>query len=149
MEKQKLNLKEFDEEVSKDNPKVSLQSSEEKLATTLVWKMKKQDEDISKLFSLIETKFESLDSSILNISVNSKQVISSEYILLKLRVKLMSELSSVKQLLLFQSKLTSPMRVLIRNRETYLLQQLQRINELREDINVLQKFQYSLNFQKS
>lgn len=149
MEKQKLNLKEFDEEVSKDNPKVSLQTSEEKFATTLVWKMKKQDEDISKLFSLIEARFESLDSSVLSISGNSKQVISSEYILLKLRVKLMSELSSVKQLLLFQSKLTSPMRVLIRNRETYLLQQLQRINELREDINVLQKFQYSLNFQKS
>lgn len=102
------------------------------------------DDKINELFSEIEDlidKSHDTDSKKIDI------LISTEYLVTKIRTIVTTEQLRVNQLLV--SEATEVVKAIFKQRNTYLGIVNQRLNELREDASTIQKLIHTKNFQNS
>lgn len=104
----------------------------------------KKESKINELFETIingTEEFENIDSS-----ANDKYdiLITHEYVLTRLRFLIADELRRIEFALSNDSVLSTQEKVFITKRKNYLLVVNTRLNEIREDLNTLQKTTYFL-----
>lgn len=102
------------------------------------------DDKINELFSKIEDlidKSHDTDSKKIDI------LISTEYLVTKIRTIVTTEQLRVNQLLV--SEATEVVKAIFKQRNTYLGIVNQRLNELREDASTIQKLIHTKNFQNT
>jgi len=103
--------------------------------------MKKKDDQIESLFLRIEEKTDVILEDE-DIQKNFEAVISTEFLMVKLRVFITHELSSVK-LILNNNESNKLIIPIFKKREVYLLSMIQRLNELRDDLTTIQRTIYT------
>lgn len=102
------------------------------------------DDKINELFSKIEDLIDkSHDSDSKKIDI----LISTEYLVTKIRTIVITEQLQVNQLL--TSETTEVVKAIFKQRNTYLGIVNQRLNELREDASTIQKLIHTKSFQNS
>ena len=100
-----------------------------------------KNEEINKIFDLLDKKTaplvdEKSDSSKFDI------VLSAEFLIIRLRVILVWETSQIKHII-SDCDLSFNLTAVFKKRESYLITVLQRMNELRDDLTVVQRSVYT------
>jgi len=117
------------------------------LVNSLLSKQQSKDKEFNDLFIQITSLTDSINIES-SIKRNYELVLSLEFLLIKLRILLTSEIAIVKQGI-SSSLIASSVKLILKQREGYLISQFQRLNEIRDDISVIQKLVYTKSFQNS
>lgn len=100
-----------------------------------------KDKVIDDLFNKIDDLFELLDTGISN-DKKYQIVLSAEYIFIKLRLKIEQEHITVKKYI-GDTTLPIQIKTILQKRDQHLAQLCLKLNSIRDDISVLQKFAYT------
>lgn len=106
----------------------------------LIAAMEPKNEEIESLFSTLEAGIEVTTE--LPPEERFKKIISMEYILLSLRVKISAEQCTVKKILTSPSFKSVNVLSFFKMRDTFLASNIQRLNEIQDAIALLQKSEY-------
>lgn len=106
----------------------------------LIAAMEPKNEEIESLFSTLEAGIEVTTE--LPPEERFKKIISMEYILLLLRVKISAEQCTVKKILTSPSFKSVNVLSFFKMRDTFLASNIQRLNEIQDAIALLQKSEY-------
>lgn len=109
----------------------------------LVVNYKSNDQKVSELFSQIESLTSTLDSQE-SLQKKFETVLSTEYILFRLRIIIERESLTIKQLLSLTDD--SNLKAMLSRRDIYLSQASSKVTSLQNDISIIQKLQYSNSF---
>lgn len=106
----------------------------------LIAAMEPKNKEIESLFSTLEAGIEVTTE--LPAEERFKKIISMEYILLSLRVKISAEQCTVKKILTSPVIKTVNVLSFFKMRDTFLASNIQRLNEIQDAIALLQKSEY-------
>lgn len=115
-----------------------------KAINLLLSKQQAKDKEVNQLFDRITEIVDSVDE--LNHKKSYDALISIEFLFTKIRIILTAEYSIIRQTLC-TAKVPATIAPRLKQRESYLSLEFQRLNEIREDIAVVQKLVYSKSFQ--
>lgn len=106
---------------------------------------KKNDSEIKELFDMMVNDTDTFTKSAVS-EQSLRQALCLEFKLLRLRTLVNSETTLVKSLLALDELKSPTVLAAIKRREAYLVGITARLNELRDDLNSMQKLCYTLNF---
>lgn len=104
----------------------------------------KKESKIDELFEIIVNGTEEFEDIDLSATEKYDILISHEYVLTRLRLLIADELRRIEYILSNDSVLSTQEKVFLTKRKNYLLVVNTRLNEIREDLNTLQKTTYFL-----
>lgn len=109
-------------------------------------KFEAQERMLSGLFSQLDSELDKLGNMGLSLSAKNDIVMSTEYLLVRLRSKLISELSSI-QMVLSGGPVVAIQKA-FKERLNAVLVYLARLNELRADFELIQRTRYTNNWRQ-
>jgi hypothetical protein len=109
-------------------------------------KFEAQERMLSGLFSQLDSELDKLGNMGLSLSAKNDIVMSTEYLLVRLRSKLISELSSI-QMVLSGGPVVAIQKA-FKERLNTVLVYLARLNELRADFELIQRTRYTNNWRQ-
>lgn len=109
-------------------------------------KFEAQERMLSGLFSQLDSELDKLGNMGLSLSAKNDIVMSTEYLLVRLRSKLISELSSI-QMVLAGGPVVAIQKA-FKERLNAVLVYLARLNELRADFELIQRTRYTNNWRQ-
>lgn len=109
-------------------------------------KFEAQECMLSGLFSQLDSELDKLGNMGLSLSAKNDIVMSTEYLLVRLRSKLISELSSI-QMVLSGGPVVAIQKA-FKERLNAVLVYLARLNELRADFELIQRTRYTNNWRQ-
>lgn len=105
-----------------------------------------QERMLSGLFSQLDSELDKLGNMGLSLSAKNDIVMSTEYLLVRLRSKLISELSSIQMVL--SGGPAVAIQKAFKERLNAVLVYLARLNELRADFELIQRTRYTNNWRQ-
>jgi hypothetical protein len=109
-------------------------------------KFEAQERMLSGLFSQLDSELDKLGNMGLSLSAKNDIVMSTEYLLVRLRSKLISELSSIQMVL--SGGPAVAIQKAFKERLNAVLVYLARLNELRADFELIQRTRYTNNWRQ-
>nr|DAI54934.1 MAG TPA: hypothetical protein [Caudoviricetes sp.] len=106
---------------------------------------KKNDAEIKELLDLMVNDTDNFTTTQVN-DQSLKQALSLEFKLLRLRTLVNAESTLIKSILSLEETKSPTILAALKRREAYLVGIIARLNDLREDLNSMQKLCYTLNF---